>query len=90
MKTITNNPLNAEDLIHAALTDTKQRWYDLDELAAATGLQITHILKTIRHSGRFVGAEDTMHMPVFTTRERFRKEEPFINKLIGAFKNRIL
>ncbi|MET1056231.1 MAG: hypothetical protein ABWY16_13060 [Pedobacter sp.] len=90
MNAITNNQLNAEDLIHTALSDNKKRWYDLDELAVATGLQVTQILKTIKQSGRFVGAEDTMHMPVYTTRERFRKEEPFINKLIGAFKNRIL
>jgi len=87
MNAITNNQLNAEDLIHNALSDNKKRWYDL---AVATGLQVTQILKTIKQSGRFVGAEDRMHMPVYTTRERFRKEEPFINKLIGAFKNRIL
>jgi hypothetical protein len=56
MMKISNNSLISEDLIHAALSDKKQRWYDLDELAEATGLQITHILRTIRHSGRFVGA----------------------------------
>jgi hypothetical protein len=90
MMNISNNSLISEDLIHAALSDKNQRWYDLDELAEATGLQITHILRTIRHSGRFVGAEDTMRMPVCTTRERFRKEEPFINKFIGAIRQRIL
>ena len=90
MKSRIKRHLNIENMILSVLQDQKKRWYTLSEVAKETGLQAAHIFKVINVSNKFVSADDHMQLPIISSRERFRKEEPFLRKLIGAFKNRIL
>lgn len=82
--------VNIENLIAGALKDNKQLWYSLSEIAAATGLQVAHIYRVVKTSGQFASAVDTNRMPLISSRERFKKEMPFLRKLIGGLKDRIL
>jgi len=90
MKSRIKRHLNIENLILTVLEGHKKRWYSLSEVARETGLQAAHIFRVINESNKFVSADDHMQLPIISSRERFRKEEPFLRKLIGAFKNRIL
>jgi len=90
MKSRIKRHLNIENTILAVLDNHKKRWYSLTEIARETGLQAAHIFRVINESNKIVSADDHMQLPIISSRERFRKEGPFIRKLIGAFKNRIL
>jgi len=67
----------------------KSQWYKIEDIAVLSGLTIPIITSVINNSDDFVSSTDDQMQPVVTTRERFRKSEPFFRKVVGAFKNRI-
>lgn len=79
----------SENKIYAALNSDQSLWHSINEVVSATGITSNDIFKTINESDKFVLSSDKEQQPVITTRERFRNEEPFFTKLVGAFKNRI-
>ena len=78
-----------ENKIYTALNSDQSLWHNINEVASATGITSNDIFKAINESNKFVLSSDKEQQPVITTRERFRNEESFFTKLIGAFKNRI-
>jgi hypothetical protein len=66
-------------------------WKTLDEISRETKIEATLISKIILRSGDFVRSSYRLRAgePLFTTRKKFRDRAPFVDKVIGAFKNRI-
>lgn len=66
-------------------------WKTLDEISRGTGIDSTIVSKVINLSGNFVRSSYRLKAgePVFTTRRSFRDKAPIVDKIIGAFKNRI-
>jgi len=66
-------------------------WKTIDEISSQTKIDTGEIMKIISSSGDFVRSSYRMKHgePLFTTRKMFRSKAPFVDKLIGAFKNRI-
>jgi len=82
--------MDLETAIYTFLeSDENNRWYTVDKLAQVTGSTSSDIFKVINNSDLFVSSSNSEHEPIIATRDRFRKEEPFFTKLVGALKNRI-
>ena len=66
-------------------------WQTIDQIAEGTRLQSADIAKILTNSGDFVRSSyrSKNGEPVYTTRKLFREKAPFVDKMIGAFKNRI-
>ena len=66
-------------------------WKTVDEISSHTQIDQHTVMKIITSSGDFVRSSYRMKAgePLFTTRRMFRNKAPFVDKLIGAFKNRI-
>ena len=66
-------------------------WKTLDEISRATKVEQSIVLKVISRSGDFVRSSyrSKAGEPVYTTRTSFRRKAPIVDKIIGAFKNRI-
>jgi len=66
-------------------------WKTIDEISSQTQIDPNVVMKIITSSGDFVRSSYRMKAgePMFTTRKMFRHKAPFVDKLIGAFKNRI-
>lgn len=66
-------------------------WKTIDEMSSQTRIESNVVMKIIASSGDFVRSSYRMKHgePLFTTRTMFRNKAPFVDKLIGAFKNRI-
>jgi len=66
-------------------------WKTIDEISSQTQIDPNVVMKIITSSGDFVRSSYRMKAgePLFTTRRMFRNKAPFVDKLIGAFKNRI-
>jgi hypothetical protein len=66
-------------------------WQTIDQIAEGTRLQSADISKILTNSGDFVRSSyrSKNGEPVYTTRKLFREKAPFVDKMIGAFKNRI-
>ena len=66
-------------------------WKTIDEMSSQTGINPHVAGKIITSSGDFVRSSYRIKdgEPLFTTRRMFRNKAPFVDKLIGAFKNRI-
>ena len=66
-------------------------WKTIDEMSSQTQMDPSIVMKIITSSGDFVRSSYRMKAgePLFTTRRMFRHKAPFVDKLIGAFKNRI-
>ncbi len=84
-----NANVETENKIYAVLNSDQSLWHSINEVVSATGITSNDIFKVINQSDKFVLSSDQDQQPVITTRERFRNEESFFTKLIGAFKNRI-
>lgn len=68
-----------------------EKWKTAAEISSATGITQDNVTRIVMNYDEFVqssskGADGT---PRFTTKEMFRKNESFVHKMIGAFKNRI-
>lgn len=66
-------------------------WKTLEEISRGTGIDPATVTKVINLSGDFVRSSYRLRAgePLFTTRKNFRDKAPFVDKIIGAFKNRI-
>jgi DNA-directed RNA polymerase specialized sigma subunit len=85
-----SNQLDNEKKITNAIESLPQmQWYKIEDIAQKSGLSIPEIYEVMNASDDFVSSTDDHMQPVVTTRDRFRKSEPFFRKIVGAFKNRI-
>jgi hypothetical protein len=83
-------PMNNEQKILVAIESLPPaQWYRVEDIAQKSGLTNQQIYEVINSSDEFVSSTDDHMQPVVTTRDRFRKTEPFFRKIVGAFKNRI-
>lgn len=66
-------------------------WKTLEEISRETGIDHVTVSKVIDLSGDFARSSYRQKAgePLFTTRKNFRDKAPFVDKIIGAFKNRI-
>jgi len=66
-------------------------WKTIDEISRGTKIARDVVVKVIKGTGDFVRSSYRSKggEPVFTSRTNFRQKAPFVDKIIGAFKNRI-
>jgi hypothetical protein len=71
--------------------EEKDYWKTAYQISSATKIDISRVMKLLSTSGDFVRSSYRSYNgePVFTTRELFRNKAPFLDKMIGVFKNRI-
>lgn len=87
-KKIKKHP-NVEHKIYAVLSDkSSKRWQGVDKISEAIGVKSMDIFRVINESGKFVLSSNKQQQPVIATRERYRKEEPFLRKLLDVLKNK--
>lgn len=78
-----------EGEIYRMLTNSKNRWTATEHIASTIGLTYGEVNRILNNSDKFVSSTNRLQEQVIATRERFRKEEPIIRKIIGAFRYRI-
>ncbi|WP_412467102.1 hypothetical protein [Pedobacter sp. KLB.chiD] len=66
-------------------------WKTLEEIADATKIDLASIAEIVTNSGDFVRSSYRVKLgePLYTSRDVFRDKAPLMDKVIGAFKNRI-
>jgi hypothetical protein len=66
-------------------------WKTVDEVARGTRIDARAVISIFSSTGEFVRSSYRTKAgePVFTTRKLFRNKAPFMDKMIGIFKNRI-
>ena len=66
-------------------------WKTLEEIAAATRIAPAIVAEIVTTSGDFVRSSYRVKQgePLYTSRDNFRNKAPLVDKVIGAFKNRI-
>ena len=66
-------------------------WKTVDEIARGTRIDERTVVKILSSTGDFVRSSYRLKAgePLFTTRKLFRNKAPFVDKVIGIFKNRI-
>lgn len=66
-------------------------WKTVEEISRATKIDSNTVVKILTNSGDFVRSSYRQKAgePLYTTRDIFRNRAPFVDKMIGAFKNRI-
>ncbi|MBS1532566.1 MAG: hypothetical protein JSU01_19840 [Bacteroidetes bacterium] len=66
-------------------------WKTLEEISKATKIDATTVAEIIMTSGDFVRSSYRMKHgePLYTSRTLFRHKAPLMDKVLGAFKNRI-
>jgi hypothetical protein len=76
------------DFFEKAGTDYWKTTYEISSAIKTDAATVSNILTT---SGDFVRSSYRLKAgePLYTTRDIFRNKAPFMDKMIGAFKNRI-
>lgn len=66
-------------------------WKTLEDIASATKLDAAIVAEIVTTSGDFVRSSYRVKQgePLYTSRSLFRDKAPLMDKVIGAFKNRI-
>ncbi|MFD2887996.1 hypothetical protein [Chitinophaga cymbidii] len=66
-------------------------WKTLIEIASETAIKQENVIRIVLSSGDFVQSSyrEKDGLPLFTTRKAYKKNASFLDKIIGAFKNRI-
>lgn len=66
-------------------------WKTLEEIASATHIDTATVAEIVADSGDFVRSSYRVKQgePLYTSRDIFRDKAPLVDKVIGAFKNRI-
>lgn len=66
-------------------------WKTVDEVSRGTKIDAASVFKILSSTGDFVRSSYRLKAgePLFTTRKLFRHKAPFVDKMIGIFKNRI-
>lgn len=71
--------------------ETDDYWKTIYEISSAIKVDSQTVAKILTTSGNFVRSSYRLKAgePLYTTRDNFRTKAPFVDKIIGAFKNRI-
>jgi len=71
--------------------DQNNYWKTINEISGNTNVESSIVSRIITTSGDFVRSSYRMKAgePLFTSRKNFRNKAPLVDKIIGAFKNRI-
>lgn len=66
-------------------------WKTVGEIATETKINPADVVAVLTGSGDFVRSSyrQKAGQPLYTTRKMFRDKAPLVDKMIGAFKNRI-
>lgn len=82
---------NKETILKIFDKEQANYWKTIDEISAATKIGQAVVGDIVTNSGDFVRSSYRQKAgePLFTTRKIFRDKAPFMDKMIGAFKNRI-
>lgn len=66
-------------------------WKTVDEISRETKVDAATVITILSSSGEFVRSSYRSKggEPLFTSRKLFRNRAPFVDKMIGVFKNRI-
>lgn len=66
-------------------------WKTLGEISSATQIKLDDVVRIVLSSEDFIESSHRRKNgePLFTTRKVYRAKAPFIEKLLGAFKNRV-
>jgi hypothetical protein len=82
---------DVEQILTFFKNEEKDYWKTAYQISVATKIDISRVMKILSTSGGFVRSSyrNNNGEPVFTTRELFRNKAPFLDKMIGVFKNRI-
>ena len=87
-----DSKLDKQTKIIAAFFEQQQDfWKTLDEIANATNIDAATVASIVTTSGDFVRSSYRVKQgePLYTSRDVFRSKAPLVDKVIGAFKNRI-
>jgi len=86
-----DNDFQKQKIIDSFKSVSDTYWLTIDQIAETTKLQYSDVAKILTNSGDFVRSSyrSSNGEPVYTTRDLFRTKAPFMDKIIGAFKNRI-
>lgn len=66
-------------------------WKTIEEIASSTKIEVSVVADIVTGSGDFVRSSYRVKQgePMYTSRTSFRDKAPLVDKVIGAFKNRI-
>ncbi len=66
-------------------------WKTLEEIASSTKIDMGTVAEIVTGSGDFMRSSYRVKQgePLYTSRDIFRDKAPLVDKVIGAFKNRI-
>ena len=66
-------------------------WKTVNQIVRYTKLDTSSVIRILSTDGDFVRSSYRLKAgePLFTTRKLFRNKAPFVDKMIGVFKNRI-
>ncbi|SFE52948.1 hypothetical protein [Spirosoma endophyticum] len=72
-------------------TQDQDYWKTLEEITNSTKIDSASVAAIVTSSGDFVRSSYRVKQgePLYTSRELFRDKAPLVDKVIGAFKNRI-
>lgn len=86
-----NSMANKQKIIDAFHSHPNEKWISIHELASFTGIDQNQVSGILRSSRDFVQSTRWIKNgePVYATKESFRSGTAFIDKVLGAFKNRI-
>lgn len=86
-----NNMTPTEKIAAFFRESPEDYWKTIDEVADATRLDPTGVRDVLTNSGDYVRSSYRTKNgeSLYTSREMYRTKAPFVDKLIGAFKNRI-
>jgi len=80
-----------KDEIKKIMQDDDKTWFTISNLSERTQMKESEIQKLITNSSEF--AQSSSRSPdgenLFSTRDDFQKSGNIVNRLLGAFKNRI-
>ena len=85
------NDFEKQQILNYFRKQHEEYWKTVNEIAFDTGLSVGVVTDILSNSGDFVRSSYRQKAgePLYTSRENFRDKAPFVDKLIGAFKNRI-
>ena len=83
--------LQKESILKYFERQDQDYWKTIEEIANATGIDQAIVAEIVTISGDFVRSSYRVKQgePMFTSRTSFRDKAPLVDKVIGAFKNRI-
>ncbi|MCU7549863.1 hypothetical protein OCK74_12095 [Chitinophagaceae bacterium LB-8] len=83
--------MDAEQLYATMKQDTSKVWYTLEDISEITNEDVFNIEKVLNKSDLFVRSSmlSKNGEQLYTTKNDFKKNASFAQKIIGAFKNRI-